>query len=204
VADVTAHRRETRQLRYRVAFFITGLVTLALVVTLPFSVKSVVDDILGSSVGRVFSITPQGGESATLTVSEHLRHREANYTKLHLAVVAIDEVQLVASIRVSGHHRCTDCAFSHRVRLVTIADDDAEADGMPPSAAITLTSKDMAVSETVQLPLRGHPIHYPFDRYHMTIAVAYLRLYADGRREPIGANQADDKLFLLVSRAAAS
>src|SRR5215510_12869881 len=75
------HRMGPRQLRYRVAFFITGLVTLALVVTLPFSVKSVVDDILGSSVGRVFSITPQGGESATLTVSEHLRHREANYTK---------------------------------------------------------------------------------------------------------------------------
>ena len=204
MADLTAHPREPRQLRYRVAFFITGLVTLALVVTLPFSVKSVVDDILGSAIGRVFPIRAQGGESAVLTVSEHLRHREANYTKVHLAVVAIDEVQLVASIRVSGHHRCTDCAFSHRVRLVTIADDDAEADGMPPSAAITLTSKDMAVSETVQLPLRGHPIHYPFDRYHMTIAVAYLRLYADGRREPIGANQADDKLFLLVSRAAAS
>ena len=196
MADLTGDRREPRQLRYRVAFFITGLVTLALIVTLPFSVKSVVDDILGSSVGRVFPITPRGGESATQTVSEHLRHREANYTKVHLAVVAIDEVQLVASIRVAGHHRCADCAFSHRVRLVAVADDDAEADGMPPSAAITLPSKDMAVSETVQLPLRGHPIHYPFDRYQMLIAVAYQRLYPDGKWEPIEADQTGDKLFL--------
>ena len=196
MADLTAHRREPRQLRYRVAFFITGLVTLALVVTLPFSVKSVVDDILGSAIGRVFPITPRGEESSTLTVSEHLRHRDANYTKLHLAVVALDEVQLLATIRVSGHHRCADCVFSHRVRLVSIADDDAQADGMPPSVAITLTPKDMAVSDTVQLPLRGHPIHYPFDRYQMTIAVAYQRLYPDGRREPIGTDQANDKLFL--------
>jgi len=198
VADLTEDRREPRQLRYRVAFFITGLVTLALVVTLPFSVKSVVDDILGSAVGRVFPITSQsqGDEPATRTLSEHLRHRDVNYTKIHLAVVAIDEVQLVASIRVSGHHRCTDCAYSHRVRLVAIADDDAEAEGMPPSAAITLSPKDMVVAEIVQLPLRGHPIHYPFDRYQMTIGVAYQRLYTDGKREPIGANQADDKLFL--------
>ena len=208
MADLTARRREPRQLRYRIAFFITGLVALAVVVTLPFSVKSVVDDILGSAIGRVHPISPKGGESTTLTVSEHLRHRDANYTKLHLAVVAIDEVQLLASIRVSGHHRCVDCAFSHRVRLVSIADDDAEADGMPPSAAITLNPKDMAVSETVQLPLRGHPIHYPFDRYKMTIAVAYQRLYPDGRREPIEANHPNDKLFLslqeLLPRSAMS
>ena len=196
MADLTSRRREPGQLRYRVAFFVTGLVTLALVVTLPFSVKSVVDDILGSAIGRVFRIASPGGESAKLSVSEHLRHREANYTKLHLTVVAIDEVQLLASIRVSGHHRCTDCMFSHRVRFVSVAADDAEADGMPPSAAITLGPKDMAVSETVQLPLRGHPIHYPFDRYQMTIAVSYQRLYADGRREPIGADDADDHLFL--------
>ena len=35
---------QERRFRYRVAFFITVLVVLGLVVTLPFSVKSVVDD----------------------------------------------------------------------------------------------------------------------------------------------------------------
>src|SRR5262245_62216100 len=134
-------------------------------------------------------------------VSERLRERDANYTRLHLAVIAIDEVQLVATIRVSGHHRCPDCLFSHRVRLVSIADDDASADGLPPSVAITLGPKDIAVSEKVQLPLRGHPIHYPFDRYQMVLAVAYQRLYPDGRRETIPADFADDRLFLKIGRA---
>ena len=183
-------------LRYRVAFFLTALVSVAVVVTLPFSVKSVVDDVLGPATGRVIPITARGGEPATATLSERVRNREANYTKLHLAVIAIDEAQLVATIRASGHHRCTDCAWSHRVRLVSVADDDDAADGLPPSAAITLSPRDIAASETFQLPLRGHPIHYPFDRYRIGIAVAYQRIYPDGRREAILGNQGDDQLFL--------
>lgn len=189
-------RPERRLLRYRVAFFATALITLALVVTLPFSVKSVVDDILGSATGRVIPVTPRGSGRASTTGPERLRDREPNYTKLHLAVIAIDEVQLTATIRVSGHHRCLDCPWSHRVRLVSISADDAEADGLPPSAAITLSAKDIAVSETVQLPLRGHPIHYPFDRYQMVLAVAYQRLYPDGRREQIPGDLGDDRLFV--------
>src|SRR5262245_11859170 len=182
-ARTVAEPSRLRHLRYRAAFFLTALVTVALVVTLPFSVKSIVDDILGSATGRVIQITPRGAEPANTALPERLRSREANYTKLHLAVIAIDEVELLATIRVSGHHRCTDCAWSHRLRLVAVADDDAEAEGMPPSAAVTIAAKDIAVSQTVQLPLRGHPIHYPFDRYRMVIAVAYQRLYPDGRRE---------------------
>ena len=177
-----------RPLRYRVAFFLTALVTLVLVVTLPFSVKSVVDDILGPATSRVTQITSRGSGLPS--------GREASYTKLHLAVTAIDEVQLLATIRVSGHHRCTGCAFSHRVRLVAISDDDGTADGLPPSAAVTLGPTDIAVTETVQLPLRGHPIHYPFDRYQLALGVAYQRLYPDGRRETLSASQADDQLFL--------
>jgi hypothetical protein len=185
-----------RPLRYQIAFFLTALVTLALVVTLPFSVKSVVDDILGPATSRVTQITSRGSGLPSSSRSERLRSREGNYTKLHLAVTSIDEIQLLATIRVSGHHRCTGCAWSHRVRLVAIADDDATADGLPPSAAITLAPTDITVTETVQLPLRGHPIHYPFDQFQMVLGVVYQRVYPDGRREPLSGSQADDQLFL--------
>jgi len=194
--DVAERDEGGRPLRYRVAFFLTALVTLALVVTLPFSVKSVVDDILGPATSRVTQIRSPGFSLPRGSGSERLRSREGNYTKLHLAVTAIDEVQLLATIRVSGHHRCAGCAWSHRVRLVAIADDDATADGLPPSAAITLPPTDIAVTETVQLPLRGHPIHYPFDQYQMVLGVAYQRLYPDGRREALSGSQVDDQLFL--------
>ena len=88
-----AQAAHARQLRYRVAFFVTALVALGLVVTLPFSVKSVVDDVLGPVTGRVIQIMPRGSVPP-----------EPDHTKLHLAVISIDEVQLVATLRVAGHH----------------------------------------------------------------------------------------------------
>jgi hypothetical protein len=74
--------------------------------------------------------------------------------------------------------------------------DDVDADGLPPSAAVTLAPNDVEVSEMVQLPVRGHPIHYPFDRYHLMIGVAYQRVYPDGKLETLSAAQAQGRLFL--------
>src|SRR5262245_27077793 len=82
---------KARELRYRLAFFLTALVVLALVVTLPFSVKSVVDDVLGQATGRVIPITRRGAGPPDTAASDRLRGRESNYTKLHLAVTSIDE-----------------------------------------------------------------------------------------------------------------
>ena len=176
---------QARTFRYRVAFFVTALVTLGLVVTLPFSVKSVVDDVLGPATGRVIRITPRGSGAP-----------EPNHTKLHLAVTSIDEVQLLATIRVSGHHYCPGCTWNNRVLLVALAADDADADGLPPSAAVTLTPSTVEISETVQLPLRGHPIHYPFDRYHLGLGVAYQRVHPDGRLETLSPEYAKGRLYL--------
>jgi hypothetical protein len=185
-----------RQLRYRLAFFVTALVTLALVVTLPFSVKSVVDDVLGPATGRVIPITPRGPGVPDTVLADRLRSRDQNYTKLHLAVTSIDEVQLLATIRVSGHHRCAGCAWNRRVLLVALSDDDVQADGLPPSTEIKLVAGDVEISETVQLPLRGHPIHYPFDRYQMVLGIAYQRVYPDGTLQTLSTAQAGDHLFL--------
>ena len=75
--------QRSRRLRFRIAFFLTSLVALCVVVTLPFSVKSVVDDILGPVTGRVMRITRDRPDAS------HQSH-----TKLHMAFVAIDERRL--------------------------------------------------------------------------------------------------------------
>ena len=172
------------QLRYRIAFFVTALVVLGLVVTLPFSVKTVVDDVLGPATGRVIKLISQSGPP------------EPNHVNLHLAITSIDEVQLFATIRLSGHHVCAGCAWSHRVLLVAITSDDTEAAGLPPSAGITLPADDIEISQTVQLPVRGHPIHYPFDRYDLCLGVVYQRIYPDGSQETLSEAQARGHLFL--------
>jgi hypothetical protein len=184
-ASAEARAAQARQRRYRAAFFVTALVVLGLLVTLPFSVKSVVDDLLGPVQGRVIQIRPPASP-------------EANHTKLHMAVISIDEVQLAATIRVAGHHVCPGCTWKNRVLLVALSADDAEANGLPPSAAITLGPNEVEVSETVQLPVRGHPIHYPFDRYDLMLGVAYQRVHPDGTLDTLSAAQAQGRLFLSI------
>ena len=174
VAAVPAAGEPARPLRYRLGFFATAAIVAALVLTLPFSVKSVMDDVLGPATGRALPITPR---IAGPVPPQHLR--------LLLAVTAIDEVELSATLQVSGHHHCRGCAWSDRVLLVSLAGDDADAETLPPSAAITVTPSDVDISQTVRMPLRGHPVHYPFDRYRMAIGVAYQRVYPDGRLETL-------------------
>ena len=180
-----AQAAQARQLRYRVAFFVTALVALGLVVTLPFSVKSVVDDVLGRS---------RAGSSRSRP--EDQWPPDPDHTKLHVAVISIDEVQLVATLRVAGHHQCPGCTWKNRVLLVALSADDADANGLPPSAAVVLAPNDVEVSDTMQLPVRGHPIHYPFDRYHLMLGVAYQRVHPDGTLETRSAAQARGHLFL--------
>ena len=83
---------------------------LSIVVTLPFFLKSVVEDLFGPATERVVKLTR--GRPATA---------RPNHTKLlHLAFVSIDESALVMNIRVSGHHRCVACAWNDRVLFVAI------------------------------------------------------------------------------------
>ena len=41
----------------------------------------------------------------------------------------------------------------------------------------------------MQLPLRGHPIHYPFDRYQLVLGIAYQRVYPDGTLQTLSTDQ---------------
>jgi len=177
----------TSRLQYRIAFFLASLVALGLLVTLPFSVKSVVDDVFGSATGRVVKLTRGRPDSA-----------RPNHTKLHLAFVSLDETQLLASIRVSGHHRCVECNWSNRVLFVAVTAEDLYADGMPPSAGVTLTKANSEISEMIQLPVRGHPIHYPFDSYRLVVGVALQRLRGDSQPQTLSAAEASGHLFLSV------
>ena len=176
-----------RRLRYRIAFFLTSLVALSVVVTLPFSVKSVVDDVLGPVTGRVVKISRDRPDAA---------HR--NHTKLHMAFVSIDETQLLANLRVSGHHSCVACDWSDRVLFVAVTQDDLDADGMPPSVGVTLSQSNAEVSELIQLPVRGHPIHYPFDTYRLAVGVVLQRLRGDAPPQTLTAAEARGHLFLSV------
>jgi hypothetical protein len=185
-AGDAAHPR--RRLHYRVAFAITASVLLAIAVTLPFSVAGIVDDLLGPPSGKVIDITTTPHDAAA-----------AAHSLVHVAFVALDEIELMATLRISGHYVCRgDCESSHRIILVSVTADDAQAEGLPPSATFTLPPAGEAFSQTFDLPIRGYPIHYPFDRYQMILGVALQRIHADGRVETLPPDQARGQLFLSI------
>jgi hypothetical protein len=155
---------------YRVAFVATAMLLVGIVVTLPFSLASVLDEVLGLTTGKVLPLLrPEGAAIAPA------------HSRLHLAVTQIDEVHLIATLRLSGHRTCgLACTGRDRLLFVSAAPHNADAEGLPPSASITLPETTEAVTETFQLPLSGVPIRYPFDAYHLILAVALQRVHPDG------------------------
>ena len=187
--EMTGEGRTRAQRGYRVAFVASAMLILGIVVTLPFSVASVVEDLLGPATGKVTTLLgiPPGAIAA-----EHSR--------LHLAVIAVDEVQLLATLRVSGHHVCP-AACVQRGRVLFVALDGSsrgDAEGLPPSATILIPETTAAVSEVIQLPVSGVPIRYPFDHYDLVLAVALQRVHPDGRVETLGPGDAPGHLLLSI------
>lgn len=180
--------RDPVRTRYRIAFFITAMLVLGIVVTLPFSVASIVDDLLGPSQGAVVSVVAPPREAAS-----------AVHTRAHLTFVALDETSLELTMRISGHYVCkTACDTQHRLVIVSVAADDADAEGMPPSATITFPAPDRAFSTTFELPVRGHPIHYPFDHYDLMLGMALELVHADGTVETVPPAEARNRAFLTI------
>lgn len=174
--------------RYRVAFLLTAMLVLGIVVTLPFSVASIVDDLVGPGHGAVISVVAPPRETAS-----------AMHTRAHLSFVALDETSLELTMRISGHYACeTGCDTQHRLVIVSVAADDADAEGMPPSATITFPAPDRAFSTTFQLPVRGHPIHYPFDHYDLQLGLALELVHADGTVETVPSAEARNRVFLTI------
>src|SRR5205085_9229825 len=120
--------------------------------------------------------------------------------RLHLAVVDLEESQLMTTLRVSGHCRCRglQCDESYRITIASVATDDADAEGMPPSVGVSLRPSGEAVLENVELPIRGHPVRYPFDDYEMTLGIAFQRIESDGKVATLSAEQVAGHLDLSI------
>jgi uncharacterized membrane protein YhaH (DUF805 family) len=63
---------------------------------------------------------------------------------------------------------------------------------------VTLSQSNAEVSELIQLPVRGHPIHYPFDSYRLIVGVVLQRLRGEAPPQTLSAAEARGHLFLSV------
>lgn len=179
--------------RYRLAFGLIAALLLLTAVLLPLAVTSVVGILLEAPEGE-------------LSVISTIPHSEAppTHTDLILHIVALDEVRGQATLEVQGYHICEPaCEWSDQVRLFSIWDPTAyeasmRLEGLPPSVSIVLPPSRYGTTQTVQLPLHGQPVLYPFDSYELRLGIALERLHPDGTTEQLPVDEARGHLFVAI------
>ncbi|MBX5492035.1 MAG: hypothetical protein IRZ14_12855 [Chloroflexi bacterium] len=176
-------------MRYRLAFALVATLVLFIVVTLPFSLLSVVDDLLGSPDSRVYPV-PLGTPSTAPAARE---------IHLHIAFTNIDEMQRLLTVRLSGHQVCSSaCGPARQLVFFSLEADGERAEGLPPSFVLVLPARSETISQTFQLPIRGAPVRYPFDSYAIVFALHYQEEGPDGEFRPVAPAEASQQLFLTV------
>jgi hypothetical protein len=151
------------------AYFVVLLLLLVIAVLLPFALASVVADVADQSatIYRIEPVPPAGNQSRA---------------DIHLQVVALNEWDGTASIRVTVHESCEDeCPTGLRVEIVSaFGDSDDEQLDRPASVMVTLPANQRTTVQDVKLPLYGDPIRYPFDEYELGLGVILHRILPDG------------------------
>jgi hypothetical protein len=180
-------QRGRRHWHYRTGFVATIVVLLFTGALLPLTIASVVYNILGPPQSRHFVVSTVAHDAMTPT-----------HTDLHIQVVDLNEVTQLATLRVTGYHICeTACGWSDRLRLYSLLGEEGE-EGYPPSASLTLPPSLEAVTQTLQLPVDGLPLRYPFDDYVLRLGLVLDRVLPDGTIEALPPAEAPSHLYVTV------
>ena len=176
-----------RHWHYRTGFIVTVLLLLFTSALLPLTVASIVGSILGPPQSQRFVVSTVPHNSMSPT-----------HTDLAIELVDLNEVEQLVTLRVTGYHICeTACSWSDRVRLYSLI-PEGEEEGLPPSASMTLPPRLDAVTQTVQLPLQGLPLRYPFDDYVLQLGLVLDRILPEGTVQALPAAEAPSHLFVTV------
>jgi hypothetical protein len=98
-ASLSQRLLDEARLHYRTGVALVGVLLLTVVVTLPFTLSSIWDEMTGSPEGEVRRLGPSA-EGAP----------DVAHSRLHVALVVFDELQRLGTFRLSGQYVCpTPC-----------------------------------------------------------------------------------------------
>lgn len=159
------------RLHYRTGVALVGMLLLAVVVTLPFTLSSIWDEMTGSPDGEIRRLGPSTEVSP-----------DAIHSRLNVSLAIFDELQRVGTFHLSGQHVCpAPCHVRDRLLLFSLAAEEPKTEGLAYSTVVSMPSSTQPVGLTFQLPLHGHPMRYPFDQYELWLGVIAEREFEDGR-----------------------
>lgn len=171
--------------RHRVSLALVGTLVLVVLALLPLALVSVFWYVIGEPYERVYALTPPD----TVPAESHSR--------VHMELIALDASQQIATLRLAGHHVCPPgCTWQDQIVLFSLRTDSPAAEGLPPSATIVLPTTSAHVTQTIQLPVSGQAIRYPFDSYDLWVGVVLQRVQPDGTIQELSPAEAQGHLFL--------
>jgi ferredoxin len=168
-------RRSHRRHFYRLALAITIALVVLVIVLLPIAVRSM-QEVLGRGPDPVFDLL-----TGQIVSAAALAEAEAEATYFNIGFIDLDESTGEVTFAVSGNRICADVCPTLALTFAALDDDADQRRGLPPFATVTLAPDQQIFSESVQLPIRGQPSLYPFDRYELWLGVTGVATTVDGR-----------------------
>ena len=166
------------QTRYLLSFILTMVVVILVLVMLPSTAVSMVQELRTQAEGQLFDMFT--GKQVPVNSA-----MTPNQTFINVTVTNIDEASMIASLTLSGHRACPIACPETTATLYSLGNDAARRRGLPPSTTVTVPADEGSYTFQVQLPIRGQPQRYPFDDYTLLLGVVVVNTFPGGITVPV-------------------
>jgi hypothetical protein len=157
---------QTARLWEIVALVASFAVVIGGVALLPFVIRSMVTELGSGQDDTLYDLIT--GEP--LTPGENVDPNASEY--LNIAAIDLDERASAITLAISGNRVCTETCPDIELTFLALDDDATGRRGVPPFARASLDPEHTMYSETIQLPVRGTTVRYPFDTYELWLGIA--------------------------------
>ncbi len=183
---------QSKNIGYRVGFYLIALLVLFCLILTPFAFSSLLADIFAPPTDHAYKLTPADVQPAD------------SYSRLHVDVINLNEVDHLVTLRVNGFHVCAkDCTYTDKVLFFSVKADAPDAESIPPSAGVMIPATTAEVSGKIELPISGNLVRYPFDRYPLWLGVVVERETADKKVRILTPAETKGQLVITVQEQVA-
>lgn len=165
------------QRAHRIGLIVSIVLILLTLLSLPFAASSMSGELFERQDEKLY-----GALDGKLVPDQPAVLDSPNQNYINLAIAAVDEVNGIATLAVSGNRICNAGCKTEEITFYALDDNASQRRGTPPTALLTLNPTDVMFSETVQLPIRGAPTLFPFDRYEIWLGFSATEKGDDGKR----------------------
>lgn len=172
--------------RYTVAHGLVLVLLLGVTVFVPWALVSVVQDI-------------RAQENPLYFVTERATAGDAAY-RLYLDLTGLNDSERTVAVQATAQRRCQPaCPDTVQLTLLTAVSPIGDPEEwLPVTNALTFPPGRDTISQTVQLPVYGDALRYPFDQWSFGVLVVPRRVLATGALEPLAPEQGRDQLAITL------